>query len=159
MSPAPRTAILNSQFHDAPSLAGFEPGDERGLIRWNPAVVAGSLGDLLAMEFAPPNAVIVFTRPGSPLTQADRDRLWRRFEVPVFEQIVDGQWRVVAWECEGHEGLHLVCRAAKAPPGEIREDMCACGKRVRRLFPAAHQWTVTVTRSESVCPPDPVAST
>jgi hypothetical protein len=159
MCPTPRTAILNSHLRDTSELAGFQPGDRLGLACWNPAVVAGSLRDLLAMEFSPPYAVIAFTRPGSPLAHRDRDRLWRRFEVPIFEQMIDSAGRVVAWECEGHEGLHLLCPAAKAPAGEIRDGLCACGKRVRRLFPAANQRTLTVTRSESVCPPDPVATT
>jgi hypothetical protein len=42
------------------------------------------------------------------LREEDREPFWRVFQVPVFEQRVGFDGRVVAYECEAHEGLHIV---------------------------------------------------
>jgi hypothetical protein len=41
------------------------------------------------------------------LDEQRRDGLWRRFAVPVFEQLLDNDGRVFASECEAHAGLHV----------------------------------------------------
>jgi hypothetical protein len=54
------------------------------------------------------NAVIAFTGVNQgDLTGQDRELLWDVFQVPVFEQYLGFDGRLVAWECEAHEGLHV----------------------------------------------------
>jgi hypothetical protein len=38
-----------------------------------------------------------------------RDELWRRFGVPLFEELMDSEGRILASECEAHNGLHVNC--------------------------------------------------
>jgi hypothetical protein len=37
----------------------------------------------------------------------NRDELWRRFGVPLFEELMDSEGRILASECEAHDGLHV----------------------------------------------------
>jgi hypothetical protein len=56
------------------------------------------------------------------LTEHDRDLIWRRWGVPVYEFLIDSSGHVVASECDAHEGLHVHGSGAQA---EERE--CGCG--------------------------------
>jgi hypothetical protein len=52
--------------------------------------------------------LLVYTRLGEPLLAPElRDRLWRAFELPVFEQLRGFEGELLATECEAHEGMHL----------------------------------------------------
>jgi phenylacetate-CoA ligase len=54
-------------------------------------------------------AIVAFSGPEhGVLSEADRESLWRAFEVPVFEQYLGLDGSLLAWECEAHEGLHVV---------------------------------------------------
>ena len=82
------------------------------------------------------------------LDDDDRDRLWRRFAMPVFEQLVDDEGRVVASECEAHAGLHIYTPIRHVlSEGEILLDgrpsgiaaressgLCGCGRIGPRLL-------------------------
>jgi hypothetical protein len=63
----------------------------------------------------------------------DRDEIWSKFQVPVFEYLLDSAGQIAARECEAHEGLHTVDL-----PGdwdaEITEEPCACGQPGARLL-------------------------
>lgn len=74
------------------------------------------------------HSLTVFTSPGDELNPVDRELLWRAFAVPVFEQRLDGQGRLVAFECEAHDGLHLTGTARVAALLTGRWERCACGK-------------------------------
>jgi hypothetical protein len=41
------------------------------------------------------------------LSGRERDALWEVFQVPVFALLLDGEGRLVGYECEAHEGLHI----------------------------------------------------
>jgi hypothetical protein len=41
------------------------------------------------------------------LSEEDRDAIWRRWGVPVFEQLLSSDYEVLAEECEARRGLHL----------------------------------------------------
>ena len=57
----------------------------------------------------PTHAVLVLHHPDSRLlTPADRDALWDLFQVPLFALLLDGEGRLVGYECEVHDGLHIV---------------------------------------------------
>jgi hypothetical protein len=42
------------------------------------------------------------------LSQIERDGLWQRHGVPMFEHLVGMDGELLAWECETHCGLHVV---------------------------------------------------
>jgi hypothetical protein len=46
------------------------------------------------------------------MREEDREQFWRVFQVPVFEQRVGFDGRVVAYECEAHDGLHVMPESA-----------------------------------------------
>jgi hypothetical protein len=71
-------------------------------------------------------AVYVLTSVREPLSDCQRDELWRLFQVPVYA-LVQRRGCVEAWECEAHSGLHL------AESGE--EIACACGRPGTKLTP------------------------
>lgn len=53
-------------------------------------------------------AVFALHYPDTPLlSDADRDTLWEAFQVPVFGCLLDGDGRLVGYECEAQDGLHI----------------------------------------------------
>ena len=106
-----------------------------------PAVIAGTwpqLQELMDLALNPPSrAVIVLARPGEALLATeDRDRLWRGFRVPVFEQIIGWGGELLASECEAHDGLHLESEEFDASAYGLDRTPCACGQKSPRLIPA-----------------------
>jgi len=103
--------------------------------------------------------VIAFIGVGRPLMNArDRDRFWRAFQAPVFEQFRGFHGELLAWECERHHGLHVepesasferqedelvmtsmgnlrypVLRLTTGIAGVIEENGCGCGSTTPRL--------------------------
>ncbi len=98
-------------------------------------------------------AVFALTDCGSnPISPELRETLWQTFSVPVYELIVAPGCRLLAAECETHDGWHmqpganaylmqgeLVC---DVPPltnlhtgftGEIDTAPCSCGRPTARL--------------------------
>ncbi|MDQ6705137.1 MAG: hypothetical protein M3Z85_04120, partial [Acidobacteriota bacterium] len=53
-------------------------------------------------------AIVAFTGIDEILGEHDRDLFWRTFQVPLFEHYIGLDGRVIARECDIHEGLHLV---------------------------------------------------
>jgi hypothetical protein len=79
-------------------------------------------------------AVFAMRHPSaSGLSEAERDILWNLFQVPVYALIVDERGRVLAFECEVHEGLHL--QEGVVLPGAMDSSLCDCGYPARRLMP------------------------
>lgn len=75
-------------------------------------------------------ALFVINRwDSASLTNAQRDRLWLLFQVPVYAMLVDGNGGLVGFECEAQNGFHV--------PGNTTPDspLCECG-RPGRLLPA-----------------------
>jgi phenylacetate-coenzyme A ligase PaaK-like adenylate-forming protein len=53
-------------------------------------------------------AVVVFSGlDAGVLTGEQRDELWERYQVPLFEQFVGPDGAIVASECEIHAGMHI----------------------------------------------------
>jgi hypothetical protein len=42
------------------------------------------------------------------LTPLDRDALWQRYGLPMFEHLIGMDGELLAFECETHDGLHIV---------------------------------------------------
>jgi len=92
--------------------------------RWNeleafrPRVLVGSTSDLQRLYCrvqaggfdlsSLDHAVFVLTRCGlSPLSDVLRVSLWQAFGVPLFELFISSRGRLLASECEAHEGWHV----------------------------------------------------
>jgi hypothetical protein len=82
-------------------------------------------------------AVFPLRPPSSPfLPHAQRETLWRRFEVPVFALLVDARDAVIGYECEAQHGIHLVENYTPGLLfGRIDSSPCECGRPGLRLLP------------------------
>jgi len=107
-------------------------------VRYEPAAIAATIEQCrrLCGMLIPSltHALIVLERPGSPrLTEADRDRFWRAFRVPVFEQIIGPDGQLLASECEAHEGLHIAAPGLRLEDEIVDSSPCPCGKEAPRF--------------------------
>ncbi len=104
------------------------------------AALAGTFNELLRASAAGvlvERAVFPLHQPTRPfLTPEERDALWALFQVPVYAMLLDGRGRVIGYECEAQEGLHL------APGygdgflfGTVDSTPCECGRAGPRLLP------------------------
>ncbi len=131
--PAPRTAVLSAAFRSQGMVRVF--GDLDGVPAFEPQAVAGTLAQVESLTGVVnlTHAVIIFRSESDPrLTDAELDRLWLAFHVPVFEQMVSSDGTLCASECEAHQGLHI---AGGFDPGTRVVDLtpCACGRSSARL--------------------------
>ena len=149
LDPAPRTAVLAACFRQArfparSPIRVFPYGWSEEVAVFAPAAVAANREQLfgLAAVDRPPvftHAVIVLDSPGDPpLSIGDRERLWRAFRVPVFEQIIGPHGRLFAAECEAHEGLHIETQGLlwadlQWPGYRLEPAACGCGRKTPRL--------------------------
>ena len=143
VGPAPRTAVLGPWFREprGAQLRVFSSGWCVEAGKFAPAAIAATREQLLALaEGAAPaltHALIVIGRVGDPLlTAAERERLWRAFHVPMFEQIVGDRGEVLAAECEAHDGLHIEAPGITWTGYKVEDGLCACGRKTPRLTPA-----------------------
>jgi len=96
--------------------------------------VAGSIEQIDRVDVEISHAIVVLGRvQDARVSEADRERWWRRFGVPVFEQIIGERGELLAAECEAHDGLHLVDEAGRSLGGELDESPCGCGRKSPRL--------------------------
>ena len=157
-----RLAVIDVAFHAGPNTKIFEPGDFSGLRNYAPDALALPASTVLAFaerklrgHLDLPSlklAIVVLSSLDSPvdlpLASPDRDLLWIAFGLPLFEQLCGWDGRVVARECEVHDGLHLDSATERAevhagrlmvdgrPTGlsaEIVKDQCECGIETPRL--------------------------
>ncbi|HEY4359423.1 MAG TPA: hypothetical protein VGN17_00545 [Bryobacteraceae bacterium] len=139
--PAPPTAVLKPWFRPRGLVRVFPQGWNAAAAAFTPCAIAGTWAQMEALlpEHIPSltHALIVLARPGEPLlTAAQRDKLWRAFRVPVFEQIIGDRGVVLAAECEAHDGLHIESASFKSKlPRETAP--CGCGRKTPRLKPSA----------------------
>ena len=143
--PAPRTAVLAACFRSKGPVRVFPNGWDEEAARFAPQSVAGRLEQLEALKgiAIPTHALIVIRNQWEERVSVQaRERLWRAFRVPLFEQIVDEDGTLLAAECEAHEGLHLESRRFTAGDHEIDRRLCPCGRSSPRLV--AVERTVTL---------------
>jgi hypothetical protein len=116
--PDVRAAVLAANVRETESVRVFDPEHVLEIRRFDPGLIAAPLevllqwAGVLAVGLAIPSAyraVVAFTSlENGVLSESARDLLWRTFEVPAFEQWRGADGSVLAWECEAHEGLHVV---------------------------------------------------
>ncbi len=122
LNPLPRLAV-----YDRVEAFPHEPSDHQ-----TAALPAGMLNIALQWRWRPEFPVVIFTGPfAGSLTAADRDRIWREWEVPVYEFRLDASGSVIAEECDAHDGLHL--RPETEPPIGLDWSRCPCGLGTPRL--------------------------
>jgi hypothetical protein len=143
VQPAPRVAVLEPWFRPPkpqaqPLVRAFDHGWCAQAAAYRPAAIAARwprLESLLHVKIESlTHAVIVLARVGDdPLTVERRQRLWKAFRVPVFEQIIGVNGVLLAAECEAHAGLHI--ESAKFDLGSrlIETTPCGCGRPGPRL--------------------------
>jgi hypothetical protein len=147
IKPVPRTAVLMPGFRSKGSVRVFAEGWCAAAARYDPQAIAGTLAQfeaIAATRFSPTHALIVLGRwEDARVTEADRDLLWTRFGVPLFEQIMADDSSLLAAECEAHQGLHILGGLDRAmASGVIDESPCACGQ-------ASPRWTRSRTIATS----------
>jgi hypothetical protein len=142
LDPAPRTAVLGWPLTAEPPVIVMERWTVKQLEAARPEALAGSMRDLVEVAALREMRVlklrslsyplVVITRAGEPrLSEADHDRLWRLFRLPVFEQIRDAGGRLVAWECESRDGFHFAADVAAGMGGPWDwPEQCGCGSAV-----------------------------
>jgi hypothetical protein len=147
MDPAPRTAVLAARFRQPrfrPNypVRVFPDGWSEEVSAFAPAAIAASREQLLDLASAerPPvltHAIIALASPGDPiLSMAERERLWRAFHVPVFEQIIGPDGELLAAECEAHDGLHIEIPGLSWDGYRLEMSACGCGRKTPRLTPS-----------------------
>jgi hypothetical protein len=134
MDPAPRTAILAPGFEATKTARVFPRGWDEQAARFEPQCIAAPVAELRRLagqNLKLEHAVIAFTYEGEAgLTSADRELFWRAFGVPVFEQYLDRENRLLATECDAHAGLHVVDGCEDL---NLDREPCACGDRSPRI--------------------------
>jgi len=156
LDPAPRTAVLAACFRQAwfsarSTIRVFPHGWSEDVAAFAPAAVAADREQLfgLAAVDRPPvftHAVIVLESPGeAQLTADERERLWLAFRVPIFEQIIGPRGKLLAAECEAHDGLHIEAPGLPWEGYRLEQAVCACGRKTPRIACA-----LSVERARSV---------
>jgi len=131
-----RTAILVRGFAQTRRVRVFPEGWSERVARFDPEIVAARIVQLrkLASSKSRPeisHALVVLRYDTDPTpTQEDRDRLWRIFGVPVFEQYLNDRNEVLAMECDAHAGLHVVQGCLDHV---LDATLCCCGNPAPRL--------------------------
>ena len=147
LDPAPRTAVLAACFRQArfpakSPIRVFPQGWSEEVAAFAPAAVAANREQLfgLATVDRPPvltHAVIVLESSGdAQLSAGDRERLWRAFRVPIFEQIIGPHGKLLAADCEAHDGLHVETPGLAWEGYRLELSVCGCGRKTPRLVSA-----------------------
>jgi len=140
--PAPRTAVLVPWFHESVltnrPVRVFPHGWSADAAAFAPSAVAGTLEQLngLAREGIPSltHSIIVLRRPEQQrMSDADRDDLWSAFRVPVFEQVIGKSGKLLAAECEAHDGLHVASPDLSMHGESLDDSLCPCGRKSPRI--------------------------
>jgi len=131
-----RTAILVRGFAPSRRVRIFPEGWSERTSRFAPEMLAARIAQLreLACQIDRPSIshalVVLCYDSASFLLPEERDRLWRAFGVPIFEQYLDKWNEVLAAECVAHAGLH-VKRGCEGLPLDVTP--CPCGDPALRL--------------------------
>jgi phenylacetate-coenzyme A ligase PaaK-like adenylate-forming protein len=144
-----RLAVLRPWFRVGSGARVFMELSAGALRRFGPGAIAGPVPALKELARAVVDGaaplgplefgVLAFTGPSqAPLTAADRELFWRAFQAPVFEQYRGPHGELLAYECEAHEGLHLVRESviAELRGYALAEQACPCGAVTARAAPA-----------------------
>lgn len=158
-----RLAVVEPWFRVVAPAKVLTEANARDLESFCPDVLAAPVEALRRLSGlawpGPARAIVALTGIGrSWLTEVDRDQLWRRFGVPVYEQFRGFQGELLAGDCEAHGGMHVaaengyievcngellltslvdvrypVLRLATGIRASIDPSQCGCGLTAARL--------------------------
>jgi hypothetical protein len=88
------------------------------------------------------------------ISQHQRDTLWLRFQVPMFALLLGRKGKLMAWECELQEGLHIDLRTCELPRAVRRMEStpCDCGRPGIRLIVGQTEAESTFSAAEHASP-------
>jgi len=107
-------------FRGVKRIDTFGDARRQRLARYRPDALAGSVAELRRLAEGAvdcgarmpklTHSVIAFAILRQTfLSREARDLLWRVFQAPVFGQVLSPARRLLAWECEAHDGFHIEC--------------------------------------------------
>jgi hypothetical protein len=147
-TPAPSAPGFPYPLRACPKIAVFAPAlahgpatvacaDVADLPHLGAATVAAPmrvLYELQRSDWRPEFPVVVLSTSETGLASpADRDFIWYSLRVPLLEYLLDSEGRIIARECEGHDGLHVEGSFETGALGEVVSGTCGCGKEGARL--------------------------
>jgi hypothetical protein len=126
LNPRPRIVGYGVAIDGVPCLAEAEQFQPGLLEAETVALPARLLPMVWDSVWTPSFPAVVFTGPGyGTLTEADRDLIWRRWGVPVYEHRLTSSGELLAEECDAHDRLHV--RPGFNLSGDTEYVRCACG--------------------------------
>ena len=142
VQPEPKTAILIPGFKETKRMRVFPGGWDSETARYRAAVLCAPSDDLVRLARnwderweRPKRALVAFSfEYGEGPSEAEKDELWDRFGVPLFEQCLNFRRELMASECEAHEGLHLTPRCTGMEGWRLAHGRCACGNPAPRMM-------------------------
>lgn len=120
LPPPGRPAVLMEGFRGVKRIGTFGDARRQGLAHFQPDALAGPVAELRRLAEGAEDcgaripklthSVIAFVILRQTFLSSEaRDLLWRVFQAPVFGQILSPEGRLLAWECEAHDGFHIEC--------------------------------------------------
>ncbi len=141
-----RLALLDTDLRGGADSGTFASCDLHGLAQFGPESMALPLDAALRLADQKlrglldlPSLKVAIVILSSPETGAvaehHRDLLWSAFGLPIYEQRCDREGKVIARECEVHNGLHFdnVATAELPDSVEVVHERCECGLETPRL--------------------------
>jgi hypothetical protein len=175
--------LRSGEIFGAEHIRIFPGGWSDEVASFEPSAVAGTLDQLRALVGLPipslTHALIVLLRPDRAsnwaqyaLTQSERDWFWRVFGLPVFEQVIGKRGRLLATECEAHNGMHvrtkrcysatktgsgelMICRSEEIGSSRIERTtklvvaLCPCGRETPRIHTVSSATVSSATVSSA----------
>jgi len=128
--------VLLDGFRERDQVRVFPEGWGQEAAAFAPHSIAGTLEQIEALPgIRVTHALVVFRRTWEPrLIEPERERLWRAFGVPAFEQLIAEDCTLLASECEAHDGLHIESPKFVAGDQELDRSPCGCGRTAPRLL-------------------------
>ncbi len=134
---APLTVVLQPGYRESANVRCC--GDLTNVGELHEEAIAGTMEQLRYVArqslSTVTRGIVVFRWNGDAgLSEGERDYLWRRFGVPVFEQYLSRENRLLATECDAHAGLHVVAAAVARDGYRLESKACPCGNKHPRLI-------------------------
>jgi hypothetical protein len=144
LDPLPRIAVLGLVVAQPPGVFCFPEWSVRQLEMSRPETLAGSYRDLILVAELGDRGILQLpplTRPllvlsraeEGPLTSVQQESLWRHLRMPFYEQLRDECGKLLAYDCDAHEGFHVVSHAVAEYAIEAYHGPCPCGSRIGRV--------------------------